>query len=113
MTVEPPGDVATALARNRAGTVAVRCTDRGLPLEVRLDQRELRYGGARLAATILDLSRRATAEAKAVRRIELAEAGVRADVLDALGLPTRAEHSRAERAAAADRPAPSSWLRPL
>ncbi|SDD86034.1 hypothetical protein [Rhodococcus tukisamuensis] len=106
-------DVATATAHNPAGTVTVRCSDRGLPLEVRLDPRELRYGGGHLAATILEVGRLATAEARARRRIELADAGVPPDVLDALGLPTRAALAEAERTADADRPAPTSWLRPL
>lgn len=106
-------DVAAATAHNPAGTVSVRCTDRGLPLEVRLDPRALRCGGGRLAATVLEVGRLATAEARVRRRTELAEAGVPPDVLDTLGLPTRAALAEAERTADADRPAPTSWLRPL
>lgn len=122
MSADPPplapqaallSDVATATAHNPAGTVTVRCSDRGLPLEVRLDPRELRYGGGRLAATVLEVGRLAAAEARARRRTELADAGVPPDVLDALGLPTRAALAEAERAADADRLAATSWLRPL
>ncbi|TQF66119.1 hypothetical protein FK531_19155 [Rhodococcus spelaei] len=102
-----------ATVSNRPGTVTVTATDRGQPLEVRIEQRELRYGSGRLATAILEMCRASAAEAKVRRREDLARAGVRADVLDRLGLPTRAELARAQRAEESDEPAPTSWMRPL
>lgn len=111
---EPP-DVATATATatNRTGTVAVTATDRGLPVDVHVDPRELRYGGRHLSEAILEMCLVATGEARARRREDLAAAGADADVLDTLGLPTRdaLAHARADRASAA--PAPATWTRPV
>ncbi|GAA4478502.1 hypothetical protein GCM10023094_22270 [Rhodococcus olei] len=108
---EPP-DVATATAANRTDTVAVTATDRGLPVDVHVDPRELRYGGRHLAEAILEMCLVATAEARARRREDLAAAGVDADLLDTL-LPTgdALAHARADRASAA--PAPVTWMRPV
>ena len=106
-------DTAVATVSNRAGTVTVTATDRGEPLEVLVDQRELRYGSGRLAAAILDMCRASAAEAKVRRREDLARAGVSADILDRLGLPTRAELARAQRTEEQDEPAPTSWMWPL
>lgn len=103
----PDADVAVATATSRGGTVAVTATDRGLPLDVRVDPRELRYGGGALTVAILDVCRAATASAKVVRREDLAAAGVRGDILDALGLPAPDEQAHR------DQGAPHSWMRPL
>ncbi|MFD4292941.1 hypothetical protein ACFWPA_08970 [Rhodococcus sp. NPDC058505] len=108
-----PDDVAVASASNRRGTVTVTATDRGQPLDLRVDQRELRYGGAELAAAILEMCRSAAAEAKARRRDDLAGAGVPPDILDRLGLPTRDAMASVQDRDAADGPVPPTWLRPL
>lgn len=100
-----------ATSANRPGTVAVRANDQGLPVEIRVDRRELRYGAQSLADEILRLSRTAATQARVRRRIELAEAGVPADVLDRLGLPA----PEADSLAAGDDAdtAQDSWVRPL
>lgn len=92
-------------ASTRSGSIAVRATEDGLLVAVRIDPRELRFGGADLAATILEQSRRAAEFARADRRRLLAEAGVPPDVLDRLGLSSSVEE--------ADDTAPASWLRPV
>lgn len=92
-------------ASTRSGSVAVRATEDGLPVSMRIDPRELRFNGADLAAAIVQQTRRATEFARADRRRLLADQGVPPDVLDRLGLPNRAEE--------ADDPAPASWLRPV
>ncbi|MEE2035384.1 hypothetical protein [Rhodococcus chondri] len=103
---------ATATARNRAGTISVRTTDEGLPMELQIDPRELRYGAARLAEEIVALNRRAALEAAALRRDTLAAQGVPGDVLDRIGLPTRADVARSQQQQDETQP-PVSWLRPV
>ncbi|MFZ2172426.1 MAG: hypothetical protein WAW17_00030 [Rhodococcus sp. (in: high G+C Gram-positive bacteria)] len=109
----PPPAGATAAVSNRSGTISVRTTEQGLPLELRIDQREVRYGGQRLADEILKLCTRSAMEAGARRRDELARDGMPADVLDRLGLPTRADVAAAQLADDEQEPAPTSWMRPL
>lgn len=97
----------TAMASNGAGTVSVRTTEQGLPVDIRIEQRELRFGARRLADEILQLCRRSTMAAGARRRAELAASGMPTAVLDRLGLPTHADLARARDADEA----PASWLR--
>ncbi|MGW6376804.1 hypothetical protein ACWFRB_12165 [Rhodococcus sp. NPDC055112] len=106
-------DVAVATVGNRAGTVTVRATDQGLPLAINIDQRELRYGGTQLAASVLEVCKRAAAEAKVRRRADLTEQGVPSEVLDALGLPTRNELAAAAYPEDEEESAPTSWMRQL
>eukprot|EP01133_Synstelium_polycarpum_P022537 gene22536-27040_t len=79
------------VAVNRAGTIAVRATEHAVPVDLRISQDELRYGGQRLAQQILTLYSKAAIEAGARHRVELEETGVPAAILDRLGLPTRDE----------------------
>ena len=102
-----------ATSTNRAGTISVRATDQGLPVDIRIDRRELRYGGQSLADEVLRLCQRASVDAKARRRDDLAAAGVPADVLDRLGLPTRGAAAEQRDAEDEQDTAPASWLRPL
>ncbi len=95
---------------NRSGTISVKTTEHGLPLELRIDPRELRYGGRRLADEILTLCRRSAAEAGARRRDELAGDGMPARVLDGLGLPTRADIAAAQVIEDEEEPTPTSWM---
>ena len=105
-------EVTCATTTNRAGTLWVRATDQGLPVEIQVDRRELRYGAEALAAEILRLSHTAAIEARAKRRVELAEAGIPEQILDRLGLPTRADADLATNGTAEDPDlAPSTWMR--
>lgn len=110
----PEYGTTTATAGNIAGTVSVRTTEQGLPVEIRIDRRELRYGAQRLADEILELCRRSTLAAGARRREELAASGMPTAVLDRLGLPTHADLARARYDRDAEDPdaTPASWLRP-
>ncbi|PTR31563.1 hypothetical protein C8K36_101595 [Rhodococcus sp. OK519] len=114
MTTEPfpPPASCSATAVNRAHTVAVSATETGLPLDIRIDRRELRYGGERLAAEILRLCGEAGREAGTRRREQLARDGVPAGVLDRLGLPTRAQVAAMEHTEDESQPAPTTWMRP-
>lgn len=110
-TFPPQATVAAAI--NHTRTVAVRATETGLPVDIRIDRRELRFGGEHLAREILRLCAEAGREAGARRRDELARAGMSSEVLDRLGLPTRDDVAAAEHAAAESMEAPTTWMRPL
>ncbi|AOW92171.1 hypothetical protein BFN03_04140 [Rhodococcus sp. WMMA185] len=107
----PPSAGTTAAVTNRSGTISVKTTEYGLPVELRIDPRELRYGGQRLADEILTLCRRSAAEAGARRRDELAYDGMPAQLLDKLGLPTRADVAAAQVIEDVEEPTPTSWMR--
>lgn len=109
----PPPAGAAAAATNRAGTVTVHTTEQGLPTDVRIDPRELRYGGQRLADEILELCKRSAMEAGARRRAELEDDGMATNVLDQLGLPTRAQVADAQLQQDEEEHAPTSWMRPV
>ncbi|OZD08448.1 hypothetical protein CH275_04640 [Rhodococcus sp. 06-235-1A] len=103
--------VFSAVSGTRSGSVTVSATEHGLPIALDIDERELRYGGGALAATILQQCARASAAARAKRRTLLAEEGVPAEVLDRLGLPTNARVATAANENLAEDFAPASWLR--
>ena len=105
----PP--ITTAVAVNRNGTIAVRATEHAVPVDLRISQDELRYGGERLAQQILTLCSKAAVEAGALHRVELEATGVPAAILDRLGLATRDELADVD--AAEDQSLPSSWMRSL
>jgi len=92
----------TGTSRNRSGTVTVRATDQGLPLQIAVERDELRRGARALADEILQVTRQAAIEARTRRRAELSRAGVPDDVLDRLGLPT----------ATTTQPT-ATWMRPV
>lgn len=81
--------VTVAASGNRAGTVTVHATDQGMPVEIRFERGEYRYGAQALADEVLRLTKRSAIVAKSRRREILAEAGVPDEALDRLGLPTR------------------------
>ncbi|NLV79929.1 MAG: hypothetical protein GXY65_11425 [Rhodococcus sp.] len=104
----------TATARNASGTVWVRCTDGGIPVDLRIDPQELRFGAAQLAETIVALTRRAALEAAVLRREQLTQQGVPRATLDRMGMPTRDDLPRVddtEPSFAAPVPPPVTWLR--
>ncbi|MCY4669344.1 MAG: hypothetical protein OXC29_15345 [Rhodococcus sp.] len=105
----PP--ITTAVAVNRNGTIAVRATEHAVPVDLRISQDELRYGGQRVAQQILTLCSHAAIEAGARHRVELEETGVPAAILDRLGLPTRDGLARV--GAPAGQSPPPSWMRSI
>ncbi|MBY4215003.1 hypothetical protein HQO42_26165 [Rhodococcus fascians] len=105
--------VVSAVSATRSGSVSVRATEHGVPIAIAIDEGELRFGGTALASTILHRCTRATAAARAQRRIRLAQDGVPADILDRLGLPTHARAAADANDDLAQEPAPTSWLRPV
>ncbi|MFE9582299.1 hypothetical protein ACFYO1_38385 [Nocardia sp. NPDC006044] len=106
-------NVTVAASTNRSGTISVRATDQGMPVEIKFERSEYRYGAQSLANEILRLTKRSTVAAKARRRELLAEAGMPADILDRLGLPTRqAAVDELDRIDDADT-GPTTWMRPV
>ncbi|MFX0580387.1 hypothetical protein [Nocardia nepalensis] len=109
----PIPNVTVASSSNRSGTISVRATDQGMPIEIKFERSEYRYGAQTLADEILRLTKRSTVAARARRRELLAEAGMPADILDRLGLPTRqAAVDELDRIDDADT-GPTSWMRPV
>ncbi|WP_327143893.1 hypothetical protein [Nocardia sp. NBC_01327] len=104
----PP--VTVAASSNRAGTLTVHATDQGIPVQIRFERGEYRYGAQALADEILRLSKRSALVAKSRRRELLAETGMPEELLDRLGLPTRqAAVDELDRLDDADT-GPASWL---
>lgn len=101
----------SAWAATRADSVRVRATEGGVPTSVFIAPDELHYDSAELAATVLDLCRRATQSAKAQRRTQLEGEGMDADVLDRLGLPRTAAVARVENELMDAESAPDSWMK--
>jgi len=97
----------------RPGTISVRATDQGMPVEIKFERSEYRYGAQSLAKEILRLTQRSAIAARARRRELLAEAGMPSDILDRLGLPTRQQAvDELDRIDDADT-GPTSWMRPV
>ncbi|MFC9892264.1 hypothetical protein ACFVMC_01100 [Nocardia sp. NPDC127579] len=106
-------NVTLAVSQNRSGTIAVRATDQGMPVEIKFERSEYRYGAQALAAEILRLTKRSAIAARARRREVLAETGMSAEVLDKLGLPTRQQAvDELDRIDDADT-GQTSWMRPV
>ncbi|NMM91389.1 hypothetical protein B2J88_45035 [Rhodococcus sp. SRB_17] len=103
----------TAVAANRSGTIALRATEQAVPIDLRIHQDELRYGGSHLARNILALANRAGLEAGARHRIELEGSGVPDAILTALGLATREQLAEAQDAAEQAADAPTTWMRAI
>lgn len=91
--------VATAAtAVSLDGTIAVRTTDGGVPLRIRIAASELRQDPRELARKVHSLCLQSAGRAGLARRQELAAAGVDNEVLTLLGLPTAEQVARREMA---------------
>ncbi|MBF6077160.1 hypothetical protein ABZ894_29485 [Nocardia beijingensis] len=113
MTRPQVPNVTVAASSNRSGTISVRATDQGMPVEIKFERSEYRYGAQSLANEILRLTQRSAIAARARRRELLAEAGMPSDILDRLGLPTRQQAvDELDRIDDADT-GPTSWMRPV
>ncbi|MEP9393691.1 hypothetical protein ABLE92_09540 [Gordonia sp. VNQ95] len=111
---DPPvhgGDHPTSSARSRDGGVSVVTTAEGLPLTVRIADARLSSPPQALADEILRLCRQSSMAAGIALRLQLAQSGTPADVLDSLGLPTPDDLAGQELRDDDDHGAPASWLR--
>ncbi len=99
-------------AASRTGSITVRTSDQGLPLGISVDPAELQRDPRALAAEVLRLCKQAANRAALARRAEFEEAGVPADTLRSMGLPTPEEVARAELLEEDEyETEPESWLR--
>ncbi len=92
----PEADPATFTATSASGAIAVRTTERGQPLRLRIRQDELYRQPDDLAAEIVALCRHAADRGALARRAQLEAAGMSAQSLAAIGVPTREQVARAE-----------------
>jgi hypothetical protein len=88
--------------RSPTGTISVRTTDRGLPIELRLDPVELQKSPQQLAHDIMALCQLAATRAQVARRRGLVERGFTASAIRGLHLATEEDLSRAEEEAFGD-----------
>lgn len=103
-------EVPTATSRN--GGIAVSTTERGLPVALRIDPRELQKCPEALAAEILALCRLSAVRAQVARRRELLSRNVSPAVIRNLNLANEEDLRMAEDAASdGEDVLPSSWLR--
>lgn len=100
--------------RSPSGGIQVLTTERGLPLRLKLDQREFNRTPQDLAGEILALCLLSAKRAQVAHRRELAEKGFAANAIRGLNLATEEELAEAEAALRGgqdeDGP-PGSWLR--
>ena len=100
--------------RSASGGIHVLTTDRGLPLRLRLDQRELNRQPQDLAREILALCQLSAKRAQVEIRQEMADRGASAQILRGMNLATEAEFEAAKVAlfgGAEDDDPPDTWLR--
>jgi hypothetical protein len=99
-------------AQSRSGGIVVSTTERGLPLALKLDPRELDKPPGVLAAEILALCRLSAVRAQVARRRELAGQNVDPSVIRNLQLANEEDLLRAERTLDQDGDVlPHSWMR--
>ncbi|MCV7283238.1 hypothetical protein H7J88_26735 [Mycolicibacterium flavescens] len=98
--------------RSANGSIAVRTTERGLPVALRLDEAALQKPPQQLAEEILALCRLSAARAQVDRRRALAEKGFDASVIRTLRLATESDLCDAEEQVfGADDEIPATWMR--
>ena len=100
--------------RSPSGGIQVLTTDRGLPIRLKLDQRELSKAPQDLAKEILQLCQLSAKRAQVAQRREMAERGVKPEVLRNFNLATDQDLAAAESALRGDDDEddpPDSWLR--
>ena len=99
--------------RSPSGGIQVRTTERGLPLALKLDERELSRPPMELANEILALCQLSGRRMQVARRNDLMALGVSAAVIRGLNLSTAEELERAESELRGDVDADThTWLRP-
>jgi hypothetical protein len=113
MTGRTPSMQGSGGARRRG--IQVRTTERGLPIAIKLDPRELSKPPTQLAEDILLLCQVSARRMQVTRRNSLVAAGVAPDVIRGLDLSTEEELGRAEAALRGDDPddASRTWMEPV
>jgi hypothetical protein len=99
---------------SRSGGIQVRTTERGMPIALKLDKRELSKSPRQLAQGILSLCQLSAKRMQVARRRGLIANGVSPAVVRGLNLSTQEELARAEAELCDDPDAlPDSWLKPI
>lgn len=101
---------AVSEASRRDGSVWVKTTSQGLPLDVRIDPSWARRNGDALAHEIVALCHLAQIRSGVKQRQSLLDAGVPRDVVMQMGLPTPADLADAEATMDDDGDEVGSWL---
>ncbi|MET0474472.1 MAG: hypothetical protein ABW001_07495 [Mycobacterium sp.] len=103
------------LLRSPSGGIRVRTTERGLPVALKLDERELRRPAKELANDILLLCQLSAKRQQVSRRRDLAARGFSAAVIHGLNLCTADDLNRAERRVDGydEEAEPDTWLGPV
>jgi hypothetical protein len=98
-----------------SGGIQVRTTERGLPIELKLDQRELSKSPTQLARDILLLCQLSAKRIQVARRRGLVAGGFSPTVIRGLNLSTEEELARAEAELGDDDPddPPDTWMHPV
>jgi hypothetical protein len=100
--------------RSAGGGIQILTTDRGLPIRLRLDQRELNRQSQDLAREILALCQLSAKRAQVEIRHEMVGRGVSAQTMRGMNLATEEEFQAAKAAlfgAVDDDDQPETWLR--
>jgi hypothetical protein len=97
------------------GGIRARTTERGLPIALKLNQRELSKSPMQLAHDILLLCQLSGKRMQVTRRRELVAGGFSPAVIRGLGLSTEEELARAEAELGDDNPdsLPDTWMKPV
>jgi hypothetical protein len=103
------------LQQSPSGGICVRTTERGLPIAVKLDQRELSKAPQELASQILQLCQLAAMRAQVAHRRDLADRGVSSAAINGLKLSSVEELAHAQANLCGDDPdaSPDTWMEPV
>jgi hypothetical protein len=98
-----------------SGRIVVRTTERGLPIGLKLDQRELSTPPMQLAREILLLCQLSARRMQVARRRDLVARGFSPGVVRGLDLSTEEELQQAEAALRGDDSdgVPGTWMTPI
>lgn len=99
--------------RSRTGSIAVTTTEQGLPLNLKIDQREMKRPPQALADEILALCKLSALRQQVARRRKILQEPFGAEVVRTLELPTEAELAAAEETVLGQEEddQPQTWMR--
>ncbi|MFL0156972.1 hypothetical protein ACJH41_06410 [Mycobacteroides chelonae] len=99
--------------RSRTGSISVTTTEQGLPMSLKIDQREMRRPPQALADEILALCKLSALRQQVARRREVLQQPFGAEIVRTLELPTEAELARAEEEVLGQEEdeQPQTWMR--
>jgi hypothetical protein len=106
--------MADRCVRSASGGIQVTTTERGLPVALKINSRELARSPQELAHDILLLCKLSATRAQIARRRALASSGVNSDIIRALNLATDDDLARIELEIGGEPDdQPNTWMRPV